>query len=98
MTVIHARQDWLAWRLAASLGGGRTSFTDAEPGPGTWHYLVVAEDVRGNESDLSNEAPAAPWTGVDEPTNPTELAQLGNHSSSSAWGPGSPLTCPDPAP
>jgi hypothetical protein len=54
-----------------------TVYTDAEPGGGTWYYLVTAEDVHGNEGDPSNEASANAWVGIDD-VMPTVLAIRGN--------------------
>jgi hypothetical protein len=39
-----------------------TTYTDLNPGAGTWYYLVTGEDVHGNEGLPSNEASA--MTGI----------------------------------
>lgn len=55
-----------------------TFFTDQDPGQSTWYYRVVAEDVHGNESGPSEEASAAPGTGVDDSEIATVLTIRGN--------------------
>jgi hypothetical protein len=56
-----------------------TVYADVEPGAGPWYYVVIAEDVHGNQSEPSNEASAMPWTGVDDPEEPAEFAFRGSH-------------------
>ena len=56
-----------------------TVYTDVDPGPTTWHYVVSATDVHGNEGDVSNEASAMVGTGVDDPVVPAVFALRGNH-------------------
>jgi len=56
-----------------------TTFTDLDPGTGTWHYRVVAEDVHENEGDPSNEASVTLGTGVDDPEVPAVFALRGSY-------------------
>ncbi len=55
-----------------------TTFLDLDPGPTTWYYRVLAEDVHGNESDPSNEASATLGTGMDDAEIATVLTIRGN--------------------
>ncbi len=55
-----------------------TLFTDIDPGPDTWYYVVVGEDVHGNEGTPSNEASAMLGTGIDDSMAPAILAIRGN--------------------
>ncbi len=52
-----------------------TFFTDADPGIGTWYYVVAARDIHGNEGEPSNEASAR----VDDPAVPLVYALRGNY-------------------
>jgi hypothetical protein len=54
-----------------------TFYLDPDPGPMTWYYRVIAEDVHGNEGEPSNEASANPGAGVDGSPLPEALAILG---------------------
>ncbi len=56
-----------------------TVFTDQDPGTATWHYVVSATDVHGNEGEVSNEASATLGTGVEDPVIPAVFALRGNH-------------------
>ena len=56
-----------------------TTFTDSDPGPTTWYYRVVAEDVHGNEGDPSNEAVATLGTGIDDTELPAVFALRGTY-------------------
>jgi hypothetical protein len=55
-----------------------TAFTDSDPGPTTWYYRVVAEDIHGNEGDPSNEAVATLGTGIDDAEIPAVFALRGS--------------------
>ncbi len=52
-----------------------TFLTDADPGIGTWYYVVVAQDIHDNEGEPSNEATAR----VDDPSIPMVYALRGNY-------------------
>lgn len=73
-----------------------TVFLDLDPGPITWYYRVVAEDVHGNEGDASNEALATLGTGVGSPELPSVLTLRGSFPN--PLGPGTEIVFALPAP
>jgi hypothetical protein len=73
-----------------------TTYMDLDPGPTTWYYRVLAEDVHGNEGGPSNEASATLGTGVD-PETPAVFALCGSFPNPHSGGTSIVFDLPTPA-